>query len=130
MPWVEVFAVFLVCHLVGDYLLQTEHQAAHKHHGLGRDPVARRALASHAFWYTASFLPALVWLAADVSTPGVIGAGLAIGIPHAIFDDGHVLSEWMRRVKRTAATPGTLAMMVDQSFHIVALFAVAVAVGA
>ena len=27
MPWVEVFAAFVVCHLVGDYLLQTDWQA-------------------------------------------------------------------------------------------------------
>ena len=30
MAWVEVFAVFLVSHLTGDYLLQTDWQARHK----------------------------------------------------------------------------------------------------
>src|SRR5256885_184688 len=44
MAWVEVFSAFVVCHLVGDYLLQTDRQACHKHGGLGADPVARRAL--------------------------------------------------------------------------------------
>ena len=27
MPWVEVFAVFIVAHLAGDFLLQTDWQA-------------------------------------------------------------------------------------------------------
>ena len=44
MPWVEVFAVFTVCHLTGDYLLQTDWQARNKRGGLGSNPVARRAL--------------------------------------------------------------------------------------
>ena len=52
MEWFEVFAVFLVSHLVGDYLLQTDWQAVHKHRGLGPDPVSRRALASHVATYT------------------------------------------------------------------------------
>jgi hypothetical protein len=29
MPWVEIFAVFVVSHLVGDYLIQTDWQALH-----------------------------------------------------------------------------------------------------
>ena len=36
--------VFVISHLVGDFLLQTDFQARYKHGGLGRDPVARRAL--------------------------------------------------------------------------------------
>ena len=44
MEWFEVFAVFLVSHLVGDYLLQTDWQAVHKHRGLGPDPVSRLSL--------------------------------------------------------------------------------------
>ena len=63
MPWVEVFAVFTVCHLTGDYLLQTDWQARNKRGGLGSGhPVARRALVSHIATYTLAFVPALVWL--------------------------------------------------------------------
>ena len=39
MSWVAVFAGFLVAHMVGDYLLQTDWQARHKRGGLGRDRV-------------------------------------------------------------------------------------------
>ena len=63
MPWPEIFAVFVVSHLVGDYLLQTEWQAHNKHGGLGPDPVRRRALLSHVATYGLAFVPALVWLA-------------------------------------------------------------------
>ncbi|MGH2802932.1 MAG: hypothetical protein ACRDL4_07785, partial [Thermoleophilaceae bacterium] len=66
MPWVEVFAAFVVCHLVGDYLLQTDWQARHKRGGLGPDPQSRRALASHIASYTLAFVPALVWLSDDI----------------------------------------------------------------
>ena len=44
MSWVSVLAGFLVAHMVGDYLLQTDWQARHKRGGLGGDAVARRAL--------------------------------------------------------------------------------------
>ena len=33
MSWVSVFAAFLVAHMVGDYLLQTDWQARHKRGG-------------------------------------------------------------------------------------------------
>ena len=33
MTWVEVFIVFVVSHLVGDYLSQTNWQAMHKRGG-------------------------------------------------------------------------------------------------
>jgi hypothetical protein len=50
--WVEVFAVFGVCHLAGDFILQTEWQATRKFGGLGSDGSARRALLAHTATYT------------------------------------------------------------------------------
>lgn len=129
MPWIEVFAVFVVSHLTGDYILQTERQATRKRFGLGRDPVARRALAGHMATYALCYVPAMLWLADSVSTTTLVLTAAAIVVPHAILDDGRAMAMWMRHVKRTPVTPGTLAMMVDQSFHIVSLFAIAIAVG-
>ena len=37
VSWVSVFAGFLVAHMVGDYLFQTDWQARHKRRGLGGD---------------------------------------------------------------------------------------------
>ena len=45
MEWAEITIVFWVSHLAGDFLLQTDWQAEHKHGGLGRDSrVPYRAL--------------------------------------------------------------------------------------
>ncbi len=128
MPWVEVFAVFVVSHLVGDFLLQTDWQARHKHGGLGADPLARRALLAHAATYTLAFVPALVWLASDIGA-WAIGIGALVGVPHMIEDDGRLLGAYMRRVKGVEPKPGALFMAVDQAGHVVALFLVALLAG-
>lgn len=123
MAWVEIFAVFFVCHLVGDYLLQTDWQARHKRGGLGSDPVRRRALLSHIGTYTLAFVPALVWLADEIGAAAAVGIGALIAVPHLIQDDGRVLSAFVRRVKgETALTELPVVAQVDQSFHTVALF--------
>jgi hypothetical protein len=129
-PWVDLFAVFVVCHLSGDFILQTEFQATNKHGGLGRDPVKRRALAQHTLSYTCAYLPAFLWLAGSASGAVLALTAVAIGLPHGLQDDGTAMRWWMRTVKRTQFAPGLLAMVVDQSFHMVALLLVAIAVGA
>ena len=125
MPWTEIFAVFIVSHLVGDFLLQTDWQAAHKHGGLGPDPVRRRALLAHIATYGLAFVPGFVWLATDIGGwIAVVAAGIIL--PHLVQDDGRLLTLYMRSVKRTqAATTDFIFIAVDQTLHIVALFAVA-----
>jgi hypothetical protein len=130
MPWVEVFAVLVVCHAVGDFLLQTEWQATHKRGGLGRDPVRRRALLAHVATYTLAFVPALAWLAGDLGAGGVAALAAAVFLPHAVQDDGRLLSAYVRTVKRTEPAPGMLMLAVDQCFHLVVLFGLAIAAGA
>lgn len=129
MWWVEVFAVFVVSHLTGDYLLQTDWQACHKRGGLGGDPVALRALLAHITSYTLAFVPALVWIADDVGAGGAIAAGAAIALPHMVQDDGRLLAAYVRRVKGpgAAANPSVMGA-ADQSFHMLALFALALVV--
>jgi hypothetical protein len=129
MAWFEVFPVFVVSHLVGDYLLQTDWQAVHKHRGLGFDPVARRALGMHVLTYTIAFVPALIWLSSDLSAIALVGTALGIAIPHLIQDDGRLLALYVRRVKGCdiAAFP-LVGAAVDQTLHIVALFGLALLV--
>jgi hypothetical protein len=129
MPWVEIFAVFIVCHLVGDYLLQTEWQARHKRGGLGGDRVAARALVSHVAAYGVAFVPAFVWLW-DSLGAGVLGIALLILLPHLIQDDGRLLV-WYARVAKGADLDRDPALWsaVDQSFHVLALFLVALLAG-
>ena len=130
MSWVSVLAAFLVAHMVGDYLLQTDWQARHKRGGLGSDPVARRALVSHVTTYTLAFLPALVWIGAELDPVWAIVAGVLVFLPHLAIDDGRFVRVYLSRVKRANGFDVGLAASVDQSFHILSLFLVALLVGA
>jgi uncharacterized protein DUF3307 len=128
VPWVEVFAVLIVSHLAGDFLLQTDWQATHKSNGLGRDQVARRALLAHGATYTLALVPALIWLATELGG-WALGVGALVVLPHLIQDDGRLLGAYMRRVKGLEPRPGVLLMAIDQSSHLLALFAVALLAG-
>ncbi len=126
MIWVEAFAVFVVCHMVGDFILQTDWQARNKYGGLGKDMERRRALWSHVVVYTLCFVPALVWIGIETDVLRAIVTGLVIAIPHLIQDDGRLLDAYMRRVKGLAAGGNLgLRVAVDQSFHLVFLFGTA-----
>jgi hypothetical protein len=129
MPWVELFAVLVVSHLAGDFILQTEWQATHKFGGLGGDPEARRALLAHVATYTLAFVPAFVWLA-DSLGAGVLGIAALVAGPHLIQDDGRLVAAYIREVKRSHVAVGDqLFVMVDQAFHLVVLFAIALVAG-
>jgi hypothetical protein len=126
MEWFEVFAVLLVSHLVGDYLLQTDWQAVHKRGGLGPDRISRRALLSHVATYTLAFVPALIWLAGDLRALAVVGVAAGIALPHMVQDDGRLLAIYVRRVKGCDIVAFPLVgAAVDQTMHIVALFGLA-----
>jgi hypothetical protein len=129
--WVEVFAVFVICHLVGDFLLQTNWQATHKIGGLGPDPESRRALLSHTATYTLAFVPALIWIGIELGAWRAIGAGVLVAIPHLLQDDGRVLDAYMRSVKGVGDNPPPgLRLAVDQSGHFIALFLLALLITA
>jgi hypothetical protein len=125
VDWSEIFIVFVVSHLVGDFALQTEWQAKHKHGGLGRDPVARRALGAHVLTYTLAFVPAFVWLW-DSLGAGVLGIAVLVAGTHAVEDDGRLLDAYIRTVKRTSGAHPMLMVAVDQTFHLVVLLGLAV----
>jgi hypothetical protein len=125
MEWTEILGVFAVSHLAGDFLLQTDWQAKHKRGGLGPDPVARRALVSHVLTYGLAFVPAFVWLANEIGA-AVLGVAALILLPHLVQDDGRPVSAYMSAIKRTEADlDDPLFVVVDQSFHLIALFLVA-----
>jgi hypothetical protein len=122
--------VFLVSHLVGDFGLQTEWQALNKNGGLGPDPEARRALLSHIATYTLAYVPALIWLAGDIGAGAALGTAALIALPHMIQDDGRLVRAYVARVKGTDPVENpAVAVMVDQTFHMVALLLLAFLVG-
>ncbi len=123
MSWIEIFAVFTVSHLVGDFVLQTYWQATNKRGGIGGSRVSQRALAAHVATYTAAFVPALIWLAGDIRAGAVAAAVAMIALPHAIQDDLRLLEAFAARVKRMQPADYPVVMMaLNQSFHIVSLF--------
>jgi hypothetical protein len=130
VSWVSVLAGFLVAHMVGDYLLQTDWQARHKRHGLGGDPVARRALVTHVTTYTLAFVPVFVWIASELDAVWAIVAAVLVFLPHLGIDDGRLVRFYLSRVKRVDGFDVGLAASVDQSFHVLSLWAVAMVVGA
>lgn len=131
MAWAELFDVFVVCHLTGDFLLQTNWQALNKAGGLGREPARRRALASHVLTYTLSFLPALIWIGLQRNALWAVAAALLVAVPHGIQDDGRLIVAFAKRVKKLGEPPEPVPvyLMVDQSFHAIALLGLALLVG-
>jgi Protein of unknown function (DUF3307) len=129
VSWVDAFAAFLVSHMVGDYLFQTDWQARHKRGGLGGDPVARRALFTHVTTYTLAFVPGLIWIGANTSAAVAIVSGILIFLPHLIIDDGRIVRFYLARVKRVDGFNVGLAANVDQSLHVLSLCLVAILVG-
>ena len=130
MNWVSVFTSFLVAHMVGDYLFQTDWQARHKRGGLSGNAVAFRALFSHVTTYTLAFVPALVWIAEEMSAGWALLAAALIFLPPLVLDDGRFVRAYLANVKRAEGFDVGLAASVDQSFHVLSLFLVALLVGA
>ena len=131
MTWVEIFIAFVVCHLVGDYLLQTDWQARNKRGGLapGAPPAARRALFTHVSTYTLAFVPLLVLSNIDLDWEA-LWVIPAIFIPHLIQDDGRLLHAYMQRVKRLDPKENlAVSIAVDQTFHLLALVVLALVLG-
>jgi hypothetical protein len=127
MSWPELFLVFLMCHLAGDYLLQTDWQVRNKPGGLGSDPVARRALSSHLLTYTLAFVPALIWVGVELAAWTAVACAVAISLPHLVVDDRRLLILYIRRVKGSPnPVPAELLAVVDQSVHLIMIWAVAV----
>ena len=129
MTWVSLFAGFLVAHMVGDYLLQTDWQARHKRRGLGGDKLSRRALFTHVSTYTLAFVPAFIWIADELDPVWAIVSAVLIYVPHLMIDDGRLVAVYLSRVKRVEGFNVGVAASVDQSFHVLSLWLLAMLVG-
>jgi hypothetical protein len=126
MTWPALFGVFLLSHLVGDFLFQTDWQASEKEHGIRGGPVKRRALTMHGMTYTLAFVPALIWVGSESGALTAIAVAAGVGLPHVVVDDGALVAAWIRRVKHVYGTPSTVVRLgVDQSSHLLALALVA-----
>jgi hypothetical protein len=129
VSWVDILAVFLVSHLMGDYLLQTDWQARNKRGGLSGG-VAFRALSMHVATYTLAFVPALIWIGDGLGAGWAVLACALIALPHMVIDDGRIVRAYLAHVKRAPGFDISLAASVDQSLHALSLCIVALLVGA
>jgi hypothetical protein len=129
VSWVSVFTAFLVAHMVGDYLFQTDWQARHKRGGLSGDRVAFKALVSHVTTYTLAFVPALIWIGDQLDAGWALLSAVLVFVPHLLIDDGRFVRAYLANVKRADGFDVGLAASVDQSFHVLSLFLVALLVG-
>jgi hypothetical protein len=129
VSWVSVLAGFLVAHMVGDYLFQTDWQALNKRGGLTAGGTSRKALVCHVTSYTLAFLPAFIWIGSELDAAWAIVAAVLIYVPHLVIDDGRLVALYIARVKRVEGLNLGVAASVDQSFHILSLFLVALVVG-
>jgi Protein of unknown function (DUF3307) len=130
VSWVSLSVGFLVAHMVGDYLFQTDWQARNKRGGLTGDRVALRALTTHVATYTLAFLPVLIWIGDELDAGWAVLAAALIAFPHLVVDDGRLVRLYLARVKRVERFDLGLAASVDQTFHVLSLFLVALLVGA
>ena len=129
VSWVSVFAGFLVAHMVGDYLLQTDWQARHKRGGL-TDPAARRPLLTHVATYTLAFVPAFVWIASELDAGWAVVAAVLVFLPHLVVDDGRIVQRVPHPRQARRGLRRRVASSVDQSFHVLSLWLVALLLGA
>ena len=130
VSWVSVFAGFLVAHMVGDYLFQTDWQARNKRGGLSGRGVSRRALVTHVTTYTLAFLPAFMWIGSELDAGWAVLAAALVFLPHLVIDDGRIVRLYLSRVKHADGFDVGLAASVDQSFHVLSLWLVAMLIGA
>lgn len=129
MTWSTLLMAFLICHLVGDFLFQTEAQAVGKAGGLTSGGGAARALAAHLCTYALAMAPALVWIGDQRGVWVAVASLVAVVIPHAIQDDRRLLAAYARRIKGTDPDAEPLVMFgLDQTGHAASLALLALAV--
>ncbi len=129
--WTGRLADLLAAHALADFVLQTDWQARCKRGGLGADTRSRKALGAHVGVYTLACAGVLSGVARQRGPLAAAASAAAIAIPHAVVDDQRLLAAWMRRVKKVGPepAPALLALAVDQSVHLLSLWAVARALG-
>lgn len=116
----NVFEWLFIAHLAGDYLFQTEFQAAHKASGR----FFNKALFSHCATYTLCFVPAFFVLSLNSWWLVLVFAS------HLFLDRRWPVILWRKCVKRESeehiAHTFGLTIAIDQVFHILILALIAV----
>lgn len=132
-----VAATLTAAHHVGDYLLQTDHQAACKPATEDRAVVCSegeswRSLAGHVASYHAAQVAGLLIANRALGLklrPGRVAAGVAISaVTHAVIDRRWPVRQWMDNTGSAAFRENGGAAHVDQTLHHTALWASALVI--
>ncbi len=107
-----LFDALIMMHLIGDWILQTEHEAMNKMKG----EFINHALLSHCLVYTACFVPVFLYFHVALSWL------LLIFSSHMFLDRRWPVIWWLKHVKRVSdetiiALPW-LVIAVDQVMHV------------
>ncbi len=132
MLFPALFILLYLGHLLADYPLQTDHQAAHK---ADRCAAGWAANLTHAATHVATCAAALTLgtLVLDdviVSVPAALVALLWIGSTHAFIDRRWPVQWWMNHTGQSSWAANGGAAHVDQTAHVLALVLAALALAA
>lgn len=134
-----VMAALLVGHYLGDYFIQTDHQAQHKGLRGGQSAEGRANCAAHAYTYTVTLcivLSGALWVE-SVTFSGydvliTLSALILNGFTHYVIDRRWTLEWFARRISKSDwidNDPEALPKL-DQAAHIVLLGAAALVIAA
>ena len=115
-----LFGWFLIGHLIGDWLLQSDWMANGK-----RRRLVTAAGLSHFFVYTLT-LASMVWLyhhKHPIPPNKFLSMALLIFISHWLIDATYFVEKWMKLLGQR--NQPLVRLMVDQSFHLIILGIVA-----
>lgn len=117
-----VFILLYVAHLLADYPLQTDHQAAHK---AERSATGWRANLAHAGTHVAVSAASLgvgvVMLDLQLSLIAAASALAWVGLSHSVIDRRRGVLAWMRVARQEVFREHGGAAHVDQAAHIAAI---------
>ncbi|MFH8894515.1 DUF3307 domain-containing protein [Streptomyces sp. NPDC017949] len=118
----EIAFLLYVGHLLADYPLQTDHQAAHKA-GCGRTGWTANIVHASTHVLTCGLLLALgsTALGWELSLIPAAAAVLWIGASHGFIDRRWPIAAWMRIARQTGWAAHGGAAHVDQTAHVLAL---------
>lgn len=126
-----VFVLLYVAHLIADYALQTDHQAAHKMEKTREGWTANLSHAGTHAVVTAAAL-GIGWAVLDL-TVSLPAAAIAIGwitVSHAFIDRRWPVTWWMTNTGSAEWISRGGAAHVDQTAHVAALFVAALVLAA
>ncbi|MGW2837134.1 DUF3307 domain-containing protein [Streptomyces sp. NPDC001493] len=127
----SLFVLLYVGHLLADYPLQTDHQAAHKAdcgaHGWAAN---LRHAATHVITCGAGLLAGALLLDLPVTLAGALAALVWIGGTHSFIDRRWPVAWWMTHTRQAGWAQHGGAAHVDQTAHLVVLALAALALAA